>query len=168
MITYKTKIKPMDIIIVYNKRSWLHRLIYGITDMQAGHIALYLGDGIICEANSTGIHRKPWKNYNDNMLVYLARCKIINETRGILIRRFCWDMENRKYAFGQLIVMALKYLFRLSHVPDVSKKAMICSEFVANAMLAGDINLCPGKAAHEITPGDILKSSAVWVIKGWE
>ena len=167
MITYKSKSQPLDIIIVYNPRSWLHRLIYGVTSYKAGHVALYLGDGIIIEANSSGVHRKPWKNYRDGMLVYLARPIAMTEAAGLKIREYCFKSENRPYAFGQLIAIFFKNLFHVRHVPDVSKQAVICSEFVACALQEGGIILS-SVMTFETTPGDIMKSDRVFLLQGWE
>jgi uncharacterized protein YycO len=146
----------------------LHRLIYGVTHYKAGHVALYLGDGIICEANSSGVHRKPWKNYREGMRVYLARPISLTETAGLKIRKYCLESENRPYAFLQLIMIFIKNIFRVRHVPDVSKQAVICSEFVADAFYEGNIDLCPGIYSDETSPGDIAKSEKIYLVKGWE
>ena len=167
MINYREKIKPLDIIIVYNKKSWLHRLIKGVTGYKAGHVALYAGDEIIIEAGSTGVNYKKWKKYNKNCLVYMARREKLTESQEVKIRIFCGEAEHKEYAFAQLLVMAVKYAFRLSRVPDVSKKAMICSEFVAGAFASAGIKLVE-KPAHEVTPGDILTSNELTIIEGWD
>ncbi len=163
MPNYKTVIQPMDIIMVYNRRSWLHRIIHGVTGYKAGHVALYLGDGMICEANKTGVHRKEWKDYNAPRRVFLARPIAMNETKELAIREFCFDSENQKYAYGQLILILIKNLLHVRHVPDVSKQAVICSEFVARAFRAGGIDLCPNLDPQETTPGDITNSAEVYV-----
>ena len=168
MITYKSKIQPLDIIIVYNPRSWLHRLISRVTHYKAGHVALYLGDGLIAEANRSGVHVKDWKNYRDGMLVYLGRCHNMNETREVKIRQYANDSINRPYAFAQLAMIFFKNLFNVRHVPDVSKQAVICSEFVARAFKEAGILLCPGIRPEETTPGDIMRSRELFLIKGWE
>jgi uncharacterized protein YycO len=167
MITYKNLAQPLDIIITYNPKSWLHRLIYRVTEYKAGHVALYLGDGMIVEANSSGVHRKPWKNYRDGMKVYLARPLGMTENAELAIRKFCLESENRPYAFGQLVMIFFKNLFRVRHVPDVSKQAVICSEFIADAFYEGGLDLCPKLHSDETTPGDIAKSDKVFLIKGW-
>jgi len=122
MINYKTKAQPLDIIIVYNPKSWLHRLIYRVTEYKAGHVALYLSDGIICEANSTGVHRKPWKNYKDGMRVYLARPIGMTEGAELKIRKMAFDCENYLYSFGQLFAYLIKTVFHLRHVPESRDK----------------------------------------------
>lgn len=167
MIIYKDKAKPMDIIIVYNKKSWFHRIIKGVTGYKAGHVALYLGDGMISEANSTGIHRKPWKNYNNNCMVYLGRYLMMTEQQELAIRKYAIDMEGREYSFFQLAGMVIKNIFKTNKVPDVSKQAMICSEFIANAYKTAGIHLSL-YYAHNTSPADILRSRLLCVIKGWK
>lgn len=159
-MSYKENLKELDIIIVYNKKSWLHRLIYGFTKYKAGHCAIHLGNLKIIEANSTGVKIKECKDYTKNHKIIIATPKQINDSQKYLIRKYCDERLNTKYAFGQLIVMALKYIFKLKSTPDISKRAMICSEFVANAFLAGDIDLS-GLPAHETTPGHIMSSDEV-------
>ena len=167
MITYKNKIEPLDIIIVYNKKSLLHRLIHGVTHYKAGHVALYLGDGIIIEAQSTGVKRKKWKSYKEGMKIYIGRYVALTELQQLKIRQSCMDAENYKYSFGQLVAILIKYLFKLKRVPDVSKKQMICSEFIAWVFLSAGIKLADAKP-WETTPADILKSDVLHLVKGWE
>lgn len=162
-MTYKDALIPLDIIITYDPRSWLHVLIHDVTGYKAGHVALYLGDGMIVEATRTGVHRRPWKNYKAGTLVKIARVKSLNEFSEIKIRNYCFESESRPYAFGQLIFIFLKNLFHARHVPDCSKQAVICSEFVAESFLAGWIKLCGKLKPHETTPGNILKSDKVEV-----
>lgn len=167
MITYKSHAQPFDIIIVYNPKSWLHRLIHRVTGYKAGHVALYMGDGIITEAGSGGVIRRTWKNYKSGSRVYLARVINLTESQELKIREYCFESERKPYAFGQLIMIFLKNLFRVRHVPDVSRQAVICSEFVAAAFKSAGVVLCPGIRPHETTPGDIMKSEVVFLIKGW-
>lgn len=166
-MSYKENLKELDIIIVYNKKSWLHRLVYGFTGYKAGHVAIHLGNLKIIEANSTGVKIKPCKNYTKNHRIVLATAKgfknvpagYINERQHAILR-YCDKKLNTKYAYGQIIILWLKYIFKLKSTPDISKKAMICSEFVANAFLAGDIKLSH-LPAHETTPGHIMSSDEV-------
>jgi len=166
MITYKQYIKPLDIIVVYNKKSWLHRLIFRVTDYKAGHVAIYLGGELIVEANSKGVHYKTWKNYNDDCRVWLVRYLGMSGKKDLAIRKYCFEAQNTKYSFLQLVALFLKYTFKLSHVPDVSKKAMVCSEFVAAAFKSAGISLV-NLEPHETTPEMILNSDNVTLVPGW-
>lgn len=161
-MNYKESIMEMDIIIVYNPRSWLHKLIYKTTNHKAGHVALYVGDGKIYEANSSGVHKKNWKKYSGDRIVYLARCPLITEYQKLKIWKYCFDNEGTRYSFLQLGLIWLQYFFKINKIPDASKKAMICSEFVANAFLDAGIKLT-NKKPHETTPADILKSEVTYV-----
>jgi hypothetical protein len=126
-------------------------------------VALYVGDGMIYEQNSLGVNRRTCKNYTDYHHITLARVQQISEVQELDIRNFCFQVECQKYAFMQLVMMFLKYTFRLSKVPDVSKKAMICSEFVDKAFKVAGIDLT-GKASHEVCPSDIVNSQKIWRI----
>ena len=48
---YKDQLKLLDIIIVYNKKSLLHRLIRRVTGYKAGHVLIYAGKNKIVEAS---------------------------------------------------------------------------------------------------------------------
>lgn len=164
-MNYKELAQAMDIIVVYNPKSILHKIISKVTGYRAGHVALYVGDGKIYEAGSTGIVRRKWKNYNKKALVFLCRYQAMNEAIEMAIRTYCFKAEGNNYAFAQLLMMFLKYTFRLSHVPDVSKKAMICSEFVSAAYASAGIRLCDKCHDHEVSPADILNSTKIWRIE---
>ncbi|RPI78800.1 MAG: hypothetical protein EHM45_05280 [Desulfobacteraceae bacterium] len=168
MITYKNKAQPLDIIVVYNPKSWLHHLIHRVTGYKAGHVAIYMGDGMITEAGSGGVIRRTWKNYKSGSRVYLARVLSLTESQELKIREYCFESERRPYAFGQLIMILIKNLFRVRHVPDVSRQAVICSEFIALVFKSAGVVLCPKVHTWETTPGDILKSEVVFLVKGWE
>lgn len=164
MVNYKRKIMPLDIIIIYNKKSFLHKLIHGVTGYRAGHVALYMGNEMISEATKSGIHRKKWKNYSRNCNIYLARFLQLSETQELKIRQYVYECENQKYSFLQLLAILLMYIFKLKKIPDVSKKAQICSEFVAMSFMRAGINLC-NKSPHATVPGDLLKSNILSIIK---
>lgn len=163
-MSYWEKLQAMDIIVVYNPKSWLHRIIGKITGYKAGHVALYVGDGKIYEAASTGVHRRNCKKYGKRRKIYICRVLDIKESQEIGIRNYCFECEHVHYAFLQLVVMLFQYIFRFSKVPDVSKKAMICSELVANAFSSAGIKLCD-KKPWETTPADIIRSDKVFVIE---
>lgn len=163
-MSYKEMLNPFDIIVVYNPKSWLHKLIKGVTGYKAGHVALYIGSDEIYEAQSTGIKRKRAKEYTDNHKIYICRVMQLDNDDCTRIIDFCMASEGKKYAFLQLIMMWAKYTFHINRVPDVSKKAMICSEFVAKAFEISGIRLSD-KYPWEVTPGDILESDKVWKIE---
>lgn len=160
-MSYKEQAQAMDIIVVYNPQSLLHRLIKKVTGYRAGHVALYAGDGMIYEAGSTGVIRRKWKNYSKKSKVFLCRDLLMNENKELHIRKYCFEKENQDYAFLQLPIFVFKYWFGVNHVPDVSKKAMVCSEFVAGAYASAGIKICDEKP-HETSPGDILFSDRLW------
>ena len=72
-IDYQSHLYPCDIIIVYNKRSFLHKIICWITRKEAknkaGHIAINLENGLMVEANALGVRVKNLKNYSKRKYV---------------------------------------------------------------------------------------------------
>jgi len=163
-MSYKEKLQPMDIIVVYNPKSWLHRIIAGVTQYKAGHVAIYVGDNMIYEAGSTGVKRKSCKEYTEKCKIYICRYKEMTEIKEMLIRNYLFKKENDKYSFFQLGMMLIGYFFKISNIPDVSKKAEICSELVAEAYKFACIPLCK-KESWQTYPGDILYSDKIWRIK---
>lgn len=163
-MSYKDQLQPLDIIVVYNPKSWLHRLIKGVTGYKAGHVALYTGFDEIYEAQSEGIHKTRVKTYPVKSRVYICRVMDLDIMQRNRIIVKCMALEGKKYAFLQLAMMWAKYTFKIKRVPDVSKKAMICSEFVARVFEEVDIDLS-WKPSWEVTPGDILESKKVWRIE---
>jgi len=158
MIDYKTILQPYDIIVVYNPRSLLHRLIYRITEYKAGHVALYYGHEEIVQAQSTGIKLHGLNKYTGKLVYVLRYREKLIPAQGQMIDCYVKESINKEYAFLQLVLLWVKYTFRLSHIPDVSKKAMICSEFVANCYINANIDLCAKKKSHEVVPSDIFNS----------
>ena len=133
-LAYKNNLSFGDVIVVYNPKSLLHRLIDKVTGqktpLKAGHVAMFYEGMSIIEANSSGVNIKPCKNYTPHHLIYVRRCKTIDVAHIMILERAIKDSLKKKYSFFQLPVIALAYLFKRG-LPDVSKKAVICSELVA-------------------------------------
>lgn len=158
MKSYKEIVKPLDVIVVYNKTSWLHRLIAKVTRYRAGHVALYVGDGMICEAGGKGVIRRPWKGYSSKHRIFIGRYLGLTEEQEIKMMYKCLELEGNKYAYFQLFIILFQKIFGVSKAPDISKRAMICSEQVAAVYESAELYLKKGKKPHEITPADILNS----------
>ncbi|MBU2037932.1 MAG: hypothetical protein KKH95_02225, partial [Gammaproteobacteria bacterium] len=74
--------------------------------------------------------------------------------KSIMLRAIEKSLE-RKYSFFQLPVIALSYLFK-TFMPDVSKKAVICSELIAEYYKKIGIKI-NGKEPQNVAPVDYLK-----------
>jgi len=163
-MTYKDIIEPFDIIIIYNPKSWLHKMIYKVTEYKAGHVALYLPGGNIAQAVSTGVCIKDLKDYDSNYKIYLARYGNFNSE---IYRSLSISVENslgKKYSYFQLIAMLFQYIFHINRIPDVSKSAMICSEFIAKTFEDADIDIS-FKPSWQVTPADIYNSKKLTIIE---
>lgn len=163
-MNYKETVQAMDILVVYNPKSWLHRLIKGVTGYKAGHIAIYVGDGMIYDANSAGVQRRKWRNYKSYSKIYICRYMLMTESIELKIREYLFSKENDRYSFLQLAVILIKNIFQLPRSIDASKKAEMCSELAAGAFKYAGISLCD-KPDYDTYPGDILHSDKLWSIK---
>ena len=169
-IDYKHLLQRADILLVYNKRSLLHKLICKITrressEYKAGHVALYLFDDLMTEASAFGIRNKKLKSYDVNKhALYIARHVGIDETIQKKIINSAITKAGNRYAFLQLPLILFKYLFKLNNIPDVSRKAMICSEFVASEYAGAGAPLFT-KDSEEVTTNDYFSCDKLGITK---
>jgi len=159
-IKYSNILREADIIVVYNRRSWLHRLIYGVTGYKAGHVLIYLFSDLIAEAQINGVRVKNLKKYKKTKYdLYIFRYKMVDVDKSSAIIASSLKCCGERYAVLQLIAILFKYLFRLKKIKDVSRKAMICSEFVARAYKDAGVSLFPNKNTAEVVPSDFIHNA---------
>jgi uncharacterized protein YycO len=157
-LAYKNNLSFGDVIVVYNPKSLLHRLIDKVTGrhtpFRAGHVAMFHEGMNIVEANSSGVNIKPCKNYTPHHLIYVRRCKTVDIAHIMILEKAIQDSIKEKYSFFQLPVIMLSYLFKRS-MPDVSKKAVICSELIAGYYQKIGIKI-NRKTPQNVAPIDFL------------
>ena len=157
-LAYKNDLRFGDVIVVFNPKSLLHRLIDKITGqktpMKAGHVAMYYEGIQIIEAASSGVGIKPCKNYTPNHILHVKRYAKMDVPEIMLLEKAIKDSVGERYSFFQLPIIALSYLLR-KNMPDVSKKAVICSELVAGfyKKIGKEINR---KTPQNVSPIDFL------------
>lgn len=163
--------KYCDIILIYNKKSWLHRLIAFFTGtthkpMKAAHVALYIGNGMMFEANFYGTYIKKLRNLTaPDIAVHIARIipDLTPELTTALVDTAIANTQ-RPYSFAQLLLAAIQYLFKRRNVPDASKRAVICSEIIAEIYESIGLRLFD-KPSWEVTPQDFFSSPKLKIIK---
>jgi len=177
-IQYTQLLKDADILLIFNKKSFLHKIIHWVTKPEsdskyipegwkAGHVAIYLTKGIIAEALGDGIGKKRLRTYNDKKYkLFIARCdKLTEELKNkIIIEALKIERTGTKYAFFQLPLFLLHKFFKVENVPDVSKKAMICSEYVAESYKKAGVPLF-NKDSEEVNPNDFFESTLLKIIE---
>lgn len=166
LIPYRYLLEKCDIILVYNKQSWIHRLIAKVTSrnptMKASHSLMYLFDDLVAEAGWTGTRIKNLEEYIvGKHTIHICRYKdkltqdqIQKITRSALINAgIC-------YSYIQLAGLLFKYIFHFKAIGDLSKKAMICSEYNCRAYKDGGIYLFDKNCA-EVVPQDYLENDSL-------
>ena len=157
------------VIVVYNTKSFLHKIIAVITRKpftpKAGHVALYLEETDVAEAIARGVVLRKVKGFNAKKYnIYLARYRDLDESTCNKIIEAAVTMVGTPYSYWQLPLLWFKYFFKLKSIPDASKKAVICSEFISKCFKEADIDLF-GKDCEEAVPVDYLDKTKFIVTK---
>jgi len=158
------RIETGDIFIVFNKESFFHKVIGAITGksngMKAGHVFMYLFDDLIIEASVRyGVNIRNMPSFKPNKhIVYRARLVggLHSDYQHYLVRLALLKVRY-KYSFLQILLLLFKYVFGIKHIPDASKKAVICSELIADLYNEIGIKLFD-KPSYEVVPKDYLKN----------
>lgn len=169
IIKYYENLQTGDIINVFNKRNIFHRLVSWLvnrkSNLKAGHSAIYLFDNLMIEANAMGVKAKKLRTYKKSKyVIYVLRLK--NKMDDSIYKNFLESAViniGNRYAFLQLFALLFKYVFRLTKVPDVSKKSMMCSEYVATTYEYAGIQLFDKKPA-EVAPQDYFDCDKLEII----
>jgi hypothetical protein len=160
-LAYKDNLTFGDVIVVYNPRSLLHKAIAFITGKKrykAGHVAMsYYGN--IVESASKGVDVKQYKDYSPYHHIYVMRIRErITQEQIDLMQQYISNAIGTKYSFFQLPVIALKYIFHLPRTLDISRSAVICSEFLADCYRFAGIKISR-KIPADTAPIDFLSSN---------
>jgi cell wall-associated NlpC family hydrolase len=123
------------------------------------HAFIYIGDGLIVQANPTGVAigkvtQYPVIGWNQHEeLTDEQRDKIVTEAKRLVDRPYGFlDIANLI-----LRILGLKALANTKVLEKMAERyGVICSELVALAYDAASINLC-NKPANIVTPGDLAE-----------
>jgi cell wall-associated NlpC family hydrolase len=150
--------RPGDYGVVKTKGIFGKIIRFG-TMSRWNHTFIYIGDGLIIEANPTGVSissatKYPVIGWNQHEeLTTKQRTTVVKEAKRLI---------NRPYGFldiGNLIlrILGLKMLANTSFINTLAKRyGVICSELVALSYYAAGIDLCR-KPANIVTPGDLAE-----------
>ena len=167
---YQDLLVEGDVIIVYNKEKFLHKLISYFTGRdkprKAGHVAMYLCDKLMAEATSKGIRIKDLKKYRyPKYDLYLGRKKHLTDEEKKELQTYAIKQAGTQYSFLQLLGLIINYFLKRSIIKDVNKKAMICSEFICSSYKHIGKDLVPNKDCALVTPQDLLDTKELLTIK---
>lgn len=142
---------PADVLL-FDIPTVIGRIVSAFDVFGFSHAALYLGAGMVAEAVDTGVGANPWNvgPWRSPQAVVL-RAKT-TDTLPILAKAYEFIKDGRRYAYGQLLLMAGICVVRQSGVQDpfgkmleswlldmagkfidglhaIGEKPMVCSEF---------------------------------------
>ncbi len=148
-----SQLQLADLVFVRGTR-WLDFPVKLVTQSQYTHVAGYVGDGNLIEAQGlrkTGY--EPLTTYENAADVY--RDPHLNASQKQQIMEFIYKEIGGRYDYLLIGWEALKFIFGVV-LPYAKNKARICSTLWADAYKSAGVDLCP---KHKYpTPSDLVKS----------
>lgn len=142
-------------LIFYKGNNVLGRLIRWITNSPYSHVAMYLGDNHIVEANYFNTLRVKHLKYKRHQYdVY--RVKDLNNEHYCKIDEYIKIHVNSKYDYREL----LRILFPFMRIKDNLSK-LICSEFIYDCFNYAGICLLDNDIT---TPNDLSGSKEIYAV----
>lgn len=148
-----TNLHPADLIFVRGTR-WLDFPVKLVTQSQYTHVAGYVGDGLLIEAQglrSTG--HAPLSQYEDAADVF--RVQRLTRDQTLRIVAHVTKEIGGEYDYLLLGWEAVRLVFGIL-LPYVRNKRRICSTLWADAYKSAGVNLCPDVSYP--TPSDLVRS----------
>lgn len=148
--------RPGDFVAV-RTTGWAAFLIRLGTRSPVNHVALLMPDGRLFEAKPHGAGYVAG-NYYNNLHRSWSDVDLTDEQRQ-KVCEWAASKDGTEYGWGDIIAISLSSLHL--KFPGVearlhSPNTAICSQLVAEAYAAAGVTLVPGKAAYDVTPGDLL------------
>lgn len=150
--------RPGDYGVV-RTNGWAAKLIQIGTVSRWNHAFIYIGAGLIIEANPTGIAVSPVSKYPK--IAWNQHESIDNDTRGKIVAA-AHHFVGSPYGFfdiGNLMlrILGLKFLANTRFLERLAMRhGVICSELVSLAYRDSGVDLT-GMPDHTVTPGDLAE-----------
>lgn len=151
--------------VVRHGTSWVARGISWVTRSPAFHVVVGVGDGNCIGAEPGGARVRPVDYWTGAVWSRFE----MSAKQADLVARFALQHEGAPYAFFDDALIGLRYTAGLK-APDwllrhlSADRQWMCSELADASLMAGGINLWPGRWACDVAPGDFLDE---WVRRGW-
>lgn len=115
----ESKAQAGDLIFTYDSHSLISKLIAGFDKGAWSHVATYMGDGMLCEAITSGVTKRNINHYKQpNIMVGLYRFPNITEDQAKNIKAFHEKQIGKPYNYLGVIKLALKMVLGLkSKIP---------------------------------------------------
>ena len=123
------------------------------------HTFIYLGDGLIVQANPTGVAIGKVSQYP--VIGWNQHENLTDEQRGLIVEA-AKKLVDRPYGFLDIAnlvlrILGLKMFANTALLEKMAERyGVICSELVALSYDAAKVDLC-NKPANVVTPGDLAE-----------
>lgn len=173
-IEYKQYLMNGDIVLTYNKKNPFSRLIAKCSkvkgnDFKASHAILVLNTdfGLMAEsAFPGGVKIKKYHTYKKKKYtLYVLRSRNLSGEQYQRLVKAAIEKEGLKYSLLQVFALLIKYLFKVKAIGDVSKRAMVCSEYVSQILKDAGMDLFPGTSSINVSPQMFFTCPSIFVVK---
>ena len=173
-IEYTQYLRNGDIILAYNKKNPFSRLIAKLSKVKgngfkASHAILALSTdfGLISEsAFPGGVRIRKCHAYKKGKYtIYILRVIDLCDEQYRQLVSAAVAKEGLKYSLLQVFAFLIKYLFKIKTVKDVSKKAMVCSEYVDQIFKDATMDLFPGFSSVNVSPQMFFTCPKLFLVK---
>lgn len=111
-----------DMVFTYNQSNFVSRLIAKLDNGSWSHVGVYIGNGYICEAVTSGVTKRAITTYkNSNIRIGLYRHKNMTPERADNISNMCLSQLGCSYNYWGAIKLGLKKILKIENkVPSPS------------------------------------------------
>jgi uncharacterized protein YycO len=158
-------LQPGDLIFE-RSYSLLGLCIRTVTKSWANHVALYIGNNEVIEANPGGVKINNVNKYTKPLLRKVRFYRInTDENKLNNMIKYAKEMNEYQYDYLQIFSLFFLYITNLDKkIPGFqSNKYTICSELINVAGYKAGINFTE-KFSPNVTPDDLLNSSLIYEI----
>ena len=152
-----------DIGLSLNKESVASKLIAKVTDSDWSHVFMYIGNGNIIESTIGGVQITPLEKYlKENYNLVFLRLKGYSATERVLFAQSVLKYVGKRYGWFQILWYLFIRIIKKSESPkwqlDIQKRAMVCSEAIAQAMKDLGVEVKPNFNPAGVEPADFYES----------
>lgn len=153
-------------IIFYKSNSFIGKVITKLTDSEYSHVAMYVGDNQIVEADRFIKSRKTELNVVDKRLIKVMRVNGgLDEQRRMLLLASLPHVLGKSYDYVRIGYLFIKLLLNMDTKNIVNDlNTFFCSELVDYLYLLIGIDLVPHVESHVVTPHDLEVSPELYDI----
>jgi hypothetical protein len=152
----KENILPGDVLLSFDRQSWISKEIKEVTHSDYSHAFLYIGKGKILESNPGGVIIREIDSYLDYNRYFLSLFRVyFDEKRPYKLIKTCKKRLGERYGYSQIGLLWFINTFGVTSL-QLNLSGVICSELVADGIKK--VGLYPfTKIPACVTPADLAE-----------